>query len=145
MNPYGLGWRRSFTALCWKWISLSTPAIFALALAAFNASGSMSKPWISVSILRFILSCASSFASYQHFSRNQMLPFLSKEGTVHAGCNICCHHCCFNRKGTASAEGSTRILSLFHGVSMIRADASVSVIGAFTVILRYPLFMQRYP
>ena len=31
-------------------------------------------------------------------------------------------------------KGSTRIRSLFHGVSIIRADASVSVIGAFTVI-----------
>ena len=145
MNPYGLGWRRSFTALCWKWISLSTPAILALALAAFNASGSMSKPWISVSILRFILSCASSFASYQHFLGTRCFHSSARKERFMPGAISAAIIAASIGKVPLPQKGSTRILSLFHGVSMIRADASVSVIGAFTVILRYPLLCRDTP
>ncbi len=33
-------------------------------------------------------------------------------------------------------KGSTRILSFFHGVSIMSAEANVSVMGAFTVCFR---------
>ena len=42
-------------------------------------------------------------------------------------------------------NGSTRILSLCHGVSMISAAASVSVIGAFPDTSRYPLLCRDTP
>ena len=136
MNPYGLGWRRSFTALCWKWISLSTPAIFALALAAFNASGSMSKPWISVSILRFILSCASSFASYQHFLGIKFFQSSDRKERFIPGAILAAIIAASIGNVPLPQNGSTRIRSGFHGVSIINAAANVSVIGALLVNVR---------
>ena len=41
-------------------------------------------------------------------------------------------------------NGSTRIRSAFHGVSMISADASVSEIGAFAGQLPVAALMQRF-
>ena len=42
-------------------------------------------------------------------------------------------------------KGSTKILSFFHGVSIIKAAAKVSVIGALLVCKRYPLLCRESP
>ena len=39
------------------------------------------------------------------FARNDLLPVLRQEGTIHARCHVGCHHGCLNREGSASAEG----------------------------------------
>ena len=136
INPYGFGCLSSFTGRCWKWMSLSTPAIFALALAAFSASGSISKPWISVSMFKFTLSWASSMASYQHFLGTRCFQSSARKERFIPGAISAAIIAASIGNVPLPQKGSTRILSLFHGVSMISADASVSVIGAFTVILR---------
>ena len=77
------------------------------------------------------------------FTWNQMLPVFCKERTVHSRCHISLPSS-QPRSGNVPLpqKGSTRILSLFHGVSMISAAASVSVIGALTGHLTVSSFMQ---
>ena len=63
-----------------------------------------------------------------------MLPVLRKEGAVHAGSHISGDHGCLNRKGSASAERIYKDPVFIPWGKHNKADASVSVIGAFTVI-----------
>ena len=96
-------------------------------------------------MLRFTLSCASSLASYQHFLGTKCFQSSARKERFIPGAMSAAIIAASIGKVPLPQNGSTRILSLFHGVSMISAEASVSVIGAFTVILRYPLLCRDTP
>ena len=145
MKPYFLGWLRALTGLCWKCIISATPADSALDLAAFTISPSMSYPWISTFISVSTSSLASSMASYQHLRLIRFLHSSERKERFIPGAMLAASMAASMGNVPLPQNGSTRIRSLFHGVSIIRAAARVSVMGALLVSVLYPRLCRESP
>ena len=145
IKPYFFGWFRSFTSRCWKWIRCATPAFSALRRAVLSTSGSASYPWISVSISSEIVSCASLTASYHIFFAVRFVQSSAVNDRFIPGAMLAAIIAASMGNVPLPQNGSTRILSLLHGVSMISAAARFSAMGAFPAAGRYPLLCRDAP
>ena len=75
-------------------------------------------------------------ASYQHFLGIRCFQSSDRNSRFIPGAIFAAIIAASMGKVPLPQNGSTRIRSLFHGVSMMRAAASVSVIGALLVSVR---------
>ena len=108
-------------------------------------SASMSYPWMSAVTSCLILSCASVDASYQCFFGIRLPQFSAVNSRFIPGAMSAAIMAASITKVPLPQNGSTRIRSLFQGVSRINAAASVSEIGAFPLCGRYPLLCRDSP
>ena len=84
-------------------------------------------------------------ASYQHFFGIRFFHSSARNSRFMPGAILAAIMAASMGKVPLPQKGSTRIRSGFHGVSMSRAAASVSVMGALLVKVRYPRLCRESP
>ncbi len=114
----------------------STPASLAFSRANWMHCPSRSYPWISTWISLSRRSSASSRASAQHFGAITFFHLWAWKERIRPGACPAAIMAASMGNVPPPQKGSTKIRSLFHGVSMSSAAASVSDMGALTVCFR---------